>query len=52
MERSGTRVGACVNACCAICAKADFIGEHLLVDKSEAELNRMYALEDTRVLAK
>ena len=49
MERNGTRVSACVNACCAICAKADFIGEHLLVDKAEAELNRMYALEDTRI---
>jgi hypothetical protein len=37
MERNGMRVGACVNACCAVCAKADFIGKHLLVDKSEAE---------------
>jgi IS1 family transposase len=36
------RIGACVNACCAICAKADFIGEHLLVDKADAELNRIY----------
>ena len=48
MERSGTRVSSCVTACCAVYAKADFIGEHLLVDKADAELNRMYALEDAR----
>jgi hypothetical protein len=48
MERNGTRVADCVEACCAVCAKADFIGEHVLVDKAEAELNRMYALPDRR----
>jgi hypothetical protein len=31
-----------------VCAKADFIGTYFLVDKAEAELNRIYALEDNR----
>ena len=35
-------------ACCAVCAEADFIGAHFIVDETEAELNRMYRLEDPR----
>jgi hypothetical protein len=38
-------------ACCAVCAKSDFIGKHFIVDKAEAELNRMYALDDARPAA-
>jgi hypothetical protein len=48
MERNGIRVADCIEACCAVCAKADFIGKHFIVDEAEVELNRMYALEDTR----
>lgn len=48
MEQSGVRISACIEACCPDCAKADFIGTHFIVDKAEAELNRMYALEDKR----
>jgi len=48
MERNGTRISACVEACCADCAKADFIGTHFIFDQAGAELNRMYALEDKR----
>jgi hypothetical protein len=47
-ERNGTRISACIEACCAVCARADFIGTHFIVDRAEAELNRMYALEDNR----
>ena len=47
-ERNGKRIADSIEACCAVCAKADFIGKHFIVDKAEAELNRMYALEDTR----
>jgi hypothetical protein len=48
MERNGVRIADCIEACCITCAKADFIGKHFIVDEAEAELNRMYALEDTR----
>ena len=48
MERNGIRIADCIEACCATCAKADFIGKHFIVDEAEAELNRIYALEDKR----
>jgi hypothetical protein len=48
MERYGVRIADCIEACCAVCAKADFIGTHFIVDEAEAELNRMYARDDPR----
>jgi hypothetical protein len=48
MERNGVRIADCIEACCATCAKADFIGQHFIADKAEAELNRIYALDDPR----
>ncbi len=45
--RGGTRVSEFVDACCPVCAKADFIAQHFF-DKALDELNRMYSLEDTR----
>jgi hypothetical protein len=48
MEHKGERVAACVEACCVTDAKAQFIGMHFIGDAAEAELNRMYALTDTR----
>jgi hypothetical protein len=48
MERNGVRISACIEACCTEWAKADFIATYFIVDKAEAELNRMYALEDKR----
>ena len=48
MERNGVRIADCIEACCAVCAKADFIGKHFIVDEAEVELNRIYALEDKR----
>ena len=50
-ERNGKRIADCIEACCSVCAKADFIGTHFLVDKDEAELNRIYALGDPRPAA-
>jgi hypothetical protein len=48
MERNGVRIADCIEACCAVCAKADFIDKRFIVDEAEVELNRMYALEDSR----
>jgi hypothetical protein len=48
MERNGKRIADCIEACCGTDAKATFVGKHFIVDESEAELNRMYALEDKR----
>lgn len=47
-ERSGIRISDCIEACCATYAKADFIATYFILDKAEAELNRIYALEDKR----
>jgi hypothetical protein len=44
--KDGTRVSDFIDACCPVCAKADFIADHFF-DKALAELNRMYSLEDT-----
>lgn len=51
MERNGVRIADCIEACCAVCATADFIGKHFIVGEAEAELNRMYALDDPRSAA-
>ena len=51
MERNGKRIADCIEACCAVCAKADFIGKHFIVDEAEAELNRIYELDDPRPAA-
>jgi hypothetical protein len=45
-ERNERRIADTIEACCAVCAKAEFIGKHFIVDEAEAELNRMYALDD------
>jgi hypothetical protein len=45
--KDATRISEFVDACCPICAKADFIAEHFF-DKALDELNRMYSLEDRR----
>jgi hypothetical protein len=50
-ERSGVRIADCIEACCLTCAKPEFIGRHFIVDEAEAELNRMYALDDPRSAA-
>jgi hypothetical protein len=46
-ERDGKRIADSIEACCAVCAKADFIGKHFS-DKAEDELNRIYSLPDNR----
>jgi hypothetical protein len=43
----GTRISEFVDACCPVCAKADFITLHFF-DKALEELNQMYALIDNR----
>jgi NAD(P)-dependent dehydrogenase (short-subunit alcohol dehydrogenase family) len=45
--KDGTRVSEFVDACCPLCAKAEFIGLHFF-DKALDELNRMYSLIDNR----
>ena len=50
-ERNERRIADTLEACCAVCAKAEFIGKHFIVDKAEAELNRIYALDDPRPAA-
>jgi hypothetical protein len=50
-ERNERRIADTIEACCAVCAKAEFIGKHFIVDKAEAELNRIYALDDPRPAA-
>ena len=45
--RGGTRVSDFIDACCPVCAKAEFIAGHFF-DKAEEELNRMYSLIDNR----
>jgi len=45
--KDGTRISEFIDACCPVCAKADFIANHFF-DKALAELNRLYSLEDTR----
>jgi hypothetical protein len=47
-ERGGRLVAQCIEACCQVNAKASFIGTYFIADEAEAELNRIYALEDTR----
>jgi hypothetical protein len=44
--RGGTRVSEFIDACCPVCAKAEFIGR--VLDKALDELNRMYSLTDYR----
>jgi hypothetical protein len=48
LEQGGRRVAQCVEACCAINAKAQVIETYLIVDEAEVELNRMFALQDKR----
>jgi hypothetical protein len=45
--KDGTGVSEFVDACCPVCAKADFIALHFF-DKALDELNRMYSLRDNR----
>ena len=45
--RGGTRVSEFVDACCPVCAKAEFVAEHFF-DKALDELNRLYSLIDNR----
>lgn len=46
-NKSGNRVASCIEACCPVCAKADFIAKNFS-DKAEDELNRIYSLTDNR----
>ncbi len=46
-DKSGKRIASCVEACCPLCAKADFISMHFR-DEGLDELNRLYSLTDTR----
>ncbi len=46
--KSGTRVSEFIDACCPVCAKAEFIGRYFF-DKAIDELNRMYSLTDNRM---
>jgi hypothetical protein len=46
-DKSGSRVASCIDACCPVCAKADFIANHFF-DKALDELNRLYSLADNR----
>jgi hypothetical protein len=46
-ELDGKRIADCIEACCPVCAKADFISTHFR-DKGLDELNRMISLPDTR----
>jgi hypothetical protein len=48
MEQEGRRIAQCVEACCAVNAKALVIESYLIIDEAEVELNRMYGLEDKR----
>jgi len=50
-ERNERRIADTIEACCAVCAKAEFIGKHFIVDKAEAELNRIYGLDYPRPAA-
>ena len=45
--KDGTRVSEFVDACCPVCAKAEFVAEHFF-DKALDELNRLYSLIDNR----
>jgi hypothetical protein len=45
--KDGTRISEFVDACCPVCAKAEFIAQHFF-DKALDELNRMYSLIDDR----
>jgi hypothetical protein len=45
--RDGTRVSEFVDACCPVCAKADFIAQHFF-DGALDELNRLFSLIDYR----
>ena len=38
----------CIEACCAVKAKNQYIEVYAVIDKAEIELNRIYALEDPR----
>ncbi len=51
IKRNGVRIADCIEACCITCAKTGFIGKRFIVDEAEAELNRMYALDDPRSAA-
>jgi hypothetical protein len=46
-DKSGKRIASCIEACCPVCAKADFISMHFR-DEGLDELNRLYSLTDTR----
>ena len=46
-DKSGNRVASCIEACCRVCAKADFISAHFW-DEGLDELNRLYSLIDNR----
>jgi hypothetical protein len=46
-ELGGKPIASCIEACCPVCAKADFISTHFR-DKGLDELNRMISLPDTR----
>jgi hypothetical protein len=50
-ELDGKRIADCIEACCPVCAEAEFIFKHLCskgLDKGLDELNRLYSLPDTR----
>jgi hypothetical protein len=52
MERNGRLIAQCIESCCQINAKAEFIDIYFIVDEAEAELNRMFALEDKRPVSR
>ena len=46
-DKSGKRTASCVEACCPVCAKADFISRYFR-GREWDELNRLYSLIDNR----
>jgi hypothetical protein len=47
-KEDDARTARCIEACCAVNAKTEYTALYVIIDEAEAELNRMYALEDPR----